>query len=117
MGGARRLVPDPAGIWGQGLDRKAGRLIIQRRRRADRAGRHATGDVEHMDIKAPYLLFLGDAADQLAAKVAIGIKQWRPEKCVGQLRLPGCSARAARGLCSGDDGGDTPRRARPRAAR
>ncbi|WEX09100.1 N-acetyltransferase DgcN [Chelativorans sp. AA-79] len=43
-------------------------------------------------LKTPYLLFLGDAADQLAAKVAQGIKDWRPEFCVGQLRLPGCKA-------------------------
>ena len=26
------------------------------------------------------------------AKVAIGIKQWRPEKCAAQFRLPGCKA-------------------------
>jgi uncharacterized NAD-dependent epimerase/dehydratase family protein len=45
-----------------------------------------------MLIQAPYLLFIGDAPDALAAKVAIGIKQWRPEKCVGQFRLPGCNA-------------------------
>jgi len=45
-----------------------------------------------MEIHAPYLLFLGDAPDMLAAKVAVGIKQWRPEKCAGQLRLPGCNA-------------------------
>lgn len=43
-------------------------------------------------IKTPYLLFLGDAPDQLAAKVAQGIKDWRPEFAVGQLRLPGCGA-------------------------
>ncbi|PWG16853.1 N-acetyltransferase DgcN [Salibaculum griseiflavum] len=43
-------------------------------------------------IPTPYLLFLGDAPDQLAAKVAIGIKDWRPENAVGQLRLPGCKA-------------------------
>lgn len=43
-------------------------------------------------LKAPYLLFLGDAADALAAKVAQGIKDWRPEKALGQLRLPGCNA-------------------------
>ena len=43
-----------------------------------------------MQIKAPYLLFLGEAADALAAKTSIGVGQWRPEKCVGQLRLPGC---------------------------
>ncbi len=45
-----------------------------------------------MDIKQPYLLFLGDAADQLAAKTAQGIAQWRPSWCLGQLRLPGCNA-------------------------
>lgn len=43
-------------------------------------------------IPTPYLLFLGDAPDQLAAKVAIGIKDWRPENGVGQLRLRGCKA-------------------------
>ena len=43
-------------------------------------------------INAPYLLFLGDAPDQLAAKVAQGIRDWRPESVAGQLRLPGCSA-------------------------
>ncbi len=43
-------------------------------------------------IPTPYLLFLGDAPDALAAKVAQGIKDWRPELCVGQLRLEGCSA-------------------------
>ena len=41
-------------------------------------------------IDTPYLLFLGDAPDLLASKVAIGIRDWRPENSVGQLRLPGC---------------------------
>lgn len=43
-------------------------------------------------IKTPYLLFLGDAPDQLAAKVAQGIKDWRPENAVGQFRMEGCKA-------------------------
>ncbi|MEL6947979.1 MAG: N-acetyltransferase DgcN [Pseudomonadota bacterium] len=43
-------------------------------------------------IETPYLLFLGDAPDQLAAKVAQGIKDWRPENCVGQFRMNGCNA-------------------------
>lgn len=43
-------------------------------------------------LKTPYLLFLGDAPDELAAKVARGIKDWRPEHCVGQLRQEGCNA-------------------------
>jgi len=45
-----------------------------------------------MEIKQPYLLFLGDAHDALAAKVALGIKQWHPEYCVGQYRMAGCQA-------------------------
>ena len=43
-------------------------------------------------IETPYLLFLGDAPDMLAAKVAIGIRDWRPEHAIGQIRLPGCGA-------------------------
>lgn len=43
-------------------------------------------------INTPYLLFLGDAPDQLAAKVAQGIRDWRPENVVGQLRMDGCNA-------------------------
>jgi len=45
-----------------------------------------------MNISKPYLLFLGDAADQLAAKTAKGIRDWREDDCVGQLRLEGCNA-------------------------
>ena len=43
-------------------------------------------------IQTPYLLFLGDAPDQLAAKVAIGIRDWRPENAVAQYRMEGCGA-------------------------
>lgn len=45
-----------------------------------------------MQIERPYLLFLGDAHDQLAAKTAQGIVDWRSEWCLGQLRLDGCKA-------------------------
>ena len=45
-----------------------------------------------MAIEHPYLLFLGDAPDQLAAKTAQGVKDWRPDWCLGQMRLPGCKA-------------------------
>lgn len=45
-----------------------------------------------MAIEHPYLMFLGDAADQLAAKTANGVKVWRPEWCVGQFRFPECNA-------------------------
>lgn len=43
-------------------------------------------------IQSPYLLFLGDAPDMLAAKVAQGIQDWRPEMAVGQYRMEGCGA-------------------------
>ena len=43
-------------------------------------------------IQTPYLLFLGDAADPLAAKVAQGIRDWRPDYAVGQFRMAGCKA-------------------------
>ena len=43
-------------------------------------------------IQTPYLLFLGDAPDQLAAKVAQGIRDWRPDNAVGQYRMAGCKA-------------------------
>ncbi|MEM6942402.1 MAG: N-acetyltransferase DgcN [Pseudomonadota bacterium] len=45
-----------------------------------------------MSLAHPYLLFLGDAPDPLSAKVAQGIRDWRPDASVGQLRLPGCQA-------------------------
>lgn len=45
-----------------------------------------------MELKRPYLLFLGDVPDALAAKTAIGIVDWRKDWCVGQMRLPGCNA-------------------------
>ena len=45
-----------------------------------------------MTLRTPYLLFIGDAPDQLAAKTAAGVAFWRPEACLGQLRLPDCKA-------------------------
>lgn len=45
-----------------------------------------------MALATPYLMFVGDAPDQLAAKVAIGVVHWRPDWCKGQLRLADCKA-------------------------
>jgi len=45
-----------------------------------------------MLLRQPYLLFVGDARDELAAKTAAGVLQWRPELCVGQVTLDGCQA-------------------------
>lgn len=40
----------------------------------------------------PYLLYLGQASDELAIKTARGLAYWRPEWCIGQLQRPGCKA-------------------------
>ena len=45
-----------------------------------------------MKISPPYLMFLGDAVDQLAAKTANGVAFWRPNWCLGQFRMKGCNA-------------------------
>jgi uncharacterized NAD-dependent epimerase/dehydratase family protein len=42
-----------------------------------------------MIVRTPYLLFLGDGD---RAKTAQGLAFWRPERCAGQIRLPGCTA-------------------------
>jgi uncharacterized NAD-dependent epimerase/dehydratase family protein len=42
-----------------------------------------------IDIKSPYLIFLGDEPLETHAKTGMGLAHWRPELCVGQYRLPG----------------------------
>jgi uncharacterized NAD-dependent epimerase/dehydratase family protein len=44
-----------------------------------------------MELKTPYLLFLGNATDVLSAKIANSVVDWRPELCAGEYRLPGCT--------------------------
>lgn len=45
-----------------------------------------------LEIRPPYLIYLGDAKDRLAAKTGQGIVDWRSDWAIGQLRLPGCNA-------------------------
>ncbi|MDZ3832226.1 MAG: N-acetyltransferase DgcN [Sphingopyxis sp.] len=42
-------------------------------------------------IAAPYLLFLGAEDDRHNIKTASGVARWRPQDCVGQLRMDGCT--------------------------
>lgn len=44
-----------------------------------------------MQLKRPYLLFLGDVEDEGFAKTAFGLAEWATESCAAQLRLPGCT--------------------------
>lgn len=47
--------------------------------------------IKTIQLKTPYLLFLGDVGDDGHAKTGFGIAYWRPEHCAGQMRLPGCA--------------------------
>ncbi|MFT4179376.1 MAG: DUF1611 domain-containing protein [Thermomonas sp.] len=40
----------------------------------------------------PFLLYLGNAPDELAGKTARGLAQFRPQWCVGQFRGPDCNS-------------------------
>ncbi|MEO7602741.1 MAG: DUF1611 domain-containing protein [Sphingomicrobium sp.] len=40
-------------------------------------------------LPAPYLLFLGDTDNPGYAKTAFGLRDWAPERCVGEIALPG----------------------------
>ena len=41
-----------------------------------------------LELPHPYLLFLGDVREPSYAKTAFGLKDWAPEKCVGEIALP-----------------------------
>ncbi|MCD9032044.1 DUF1611 domain-containing protein [Luteimonas sp. Y-2-2-4F] len=43
-------------------------------------------------LRKPYLLFLGDVDHPAHAKTAAGVRDWTPDDCVAQWRLPGCRA-------------------------
>ncbi|HWL54855.1 MAG TPA: N-acetyltransferase DgcN [Chthoniobacteraceae bacterium] len=43
-----------------------------------------------ISLSTPYLLFIGDVAEPIAAKTSNGIARWRPDWCIGQYRYPGC---------------------------
>ena len=39
----------------------------------------------------PYLLFLGDTVERGYAKTAFGLRDWAPDRCIGELTLPGAA--------------------------
>ena len=46
------------------------------------------------EFEFPYVVFFGDIADEIYGKTGLGLVQWRPEGCVGQIRLTGCQVDA-----------------------
>ena len=47
-----------------------------------------------IELRAPYLIFLADVTDRIYAKTGLGVAQWCRDRCMGQLRLPGCTVDA-----------------------
>jgi uncharacterized NAD-dependent epimerase/dehydratase family protein len=41
-----------------------------------------------LSLRKPYLLFLGEETLPVKAKTAYGLRDWVPEACLGQLRMP-----------------------------
>lgn len=46
-------------------------------------------DAKLMTLAGPYLLFLGDIIEPAFAKTAYGLRDWVPDKCVGEFRIGG----------------------------
>jgi uncharacterized NAD-dependent epimerase/dehydratase family protein len=42
-------------------------------------------------LPSPYLLFLGETVEAGYAKTAFGLKDWAPDRCIGELALPGAT--------------------------
>ncbi len=52
------------------------------------------GEVSPFALPAPYLLFLGDTVEPGYAKTAFGLRDWAPERCVGEYALAGAKVTA-----------------------
>ncbi len=59
-------------------------------------GADPADDPLSLTLPQPYLLFLGDTDEPGFAKTAFGLRDWAPEKCVGEFALP--SATVTTGL-------------------
>jgi D-glutamate N-acetyltransferase len=46
--------------------------------------------ITRISLDPPYLIYLGDVPDMHHAKTGAGVAYWRPERCIGQMRLPAC---------------------------
>ena len=43
-----------------------------------------------LQLKSPYLIFLGDIVEDTYGKTGTGLVHWCPDRVAGQIRLPGC---------------------------
>jgi uncharacterized NAD-dependent epimerase/dehydratase family protein len=54
----------------------------------------AESDGISLALPQPYLLFLGDTVEPGYAKTAFGLRDWAPEKCIGEFALPSATVTA-----------------------
>lgn len=47
-----------------------------------------------LELPGPYLLFLGDTVEPGYAKTAFGLRDWAPDRCIGEFALTGASVTA-----------------------
>jgi uncharacterized NAD-dependent epimerase/dehydratase family protein len=47
-----------------------------------------------IEFATPFVVFFGDINEESWGKTGLGLVQWRPEACAGQVRLPGCGVDA-----------------------
>ena len=43
-----------------------------------------------IEFATPFVVYFGDIDDDIWGKTGLGLVQWRPEGCAGQVRLAGC---------------------------
>jgi len=48
-------------------------------------------ELTRVQLRAPYLILIGEEKDPTYAKTGLGIVQWRRELVAGQIRFPGCA--------------------------
>ena len=58
---------------------------------ADPVDRSAHFSANEAAPLGPYLLFLGDTVERGYAKTAFGLRDWAPDRCIGELALPGAT--------------------------
>jgi uncharacterized NAD-dependent epimerase/dehydratase family protein len=71
--------------------------MLGRKQGVELASRREASTAEHglsLALPQPYLLFLGDTIEPGYAKTAFGLRDWAPERCVGEFALPSATVSA-----------------------
>src|SRR5215467_6883770 len=51
-------------------------------------------NIVQIQLHSHYLVLLADVTDHVYAKTGLGVAQWCRERCIGQVRLRGCTVDA-----------------------